>query len=148
MGIILVYLSWYKYRLVTWWNSIRPKGLYGEFDHIPTGIYIKIIRYYLYLHLWSITIPSFKKMFKKTPTKWWNLTLCHYLLLYCDVAIGIYEVIDTHCSSQCYVGGNSCECKYSSLDGMYYGTAMSVHSWFSILNNCISLPHIKLRLAL
>jgi hypothetical protein len=25
------------------------------------------------------------------------------------VAIGIYEVIDMHCSSQCYVGGNSCK---------------------------------------
>jgi hypothetical protein len=42
-------------------------------------------------------------------------TLCHHVLLYCDVAIGIYEMIDKHCSSQCYIGGNSCKCKYFTL---------------------------------
>jgi hypothetical protein len=61
-----MYLSGYKYRLVTWSNSKKPEGFYGEFDHVPTGMYIKIdyikiIPYYLYLHLWSITIPDFKK---------------------------------------------------------------------------------------
>jgi hypothetical protein len=44
----------------------------------------------------------------------WNLTLCHHVLLYalwhsCDFCwprIGVYEVIDMPCSSQCYVGRN------------------------------------------
>jgi hypothetical protein len=36
------------------------------------------------------------------------------MLLYCDVAIGIYEVIDMHCSSLAVlcIGRNSCKCKY------------------------------------
>jgi hypothetical protein len=52
-----------------------------------------------------------KKKKRKKATESWNLTLCHHMPLYCDVAIGIYEVIDTHCLSNCYVGGNSCKCK-------------------------------------
>jgi hypothetical protein len=39
---ILMYLSEYKYLLVTWSNFMKPEGLYGEFDHVPTGIYIPI----------------------------------------------------------------------------------------------------------
>jgi hypothetical protein len=49
-------------------------------------------------------------------TKCWNLTLFHHVLLYCHVVIGIYEVIDMHCWSQCYVGGNSCKCKYCFIN--------------------------------
>jgi hypothetical protein len=55
---------------------MKPEGLYG---------YIKMIPYYLYLHLWSIIIPNFKTNVKKA-TKCWNLTFCHHVLLYCDVA--------------------------------------------------------------
>jgi hypothetical protein len=40
------------------------------------------------------------------------LKLCHHVFLYCDVTIGTYAVVDTHCSLQCYVGRNSCKCKY------------------------------------
>jgi hypothetical protein len=73
-----------------------------------------MILYFLYLHLWSITIPDFWKRVKKA-TKCWNLTPCHHVILYCDVTKCIYEVIDTHCSSQCYVGGNSCKYRYLDM---------------------------------
>jgi hypothetical protein len=44
IGIILMYLLGYKYRLVTWSKSIKIK-LYEEFDHVPTGIDIPIDTY-------------------------------------------------------------------------------------------------------
>jgi hypothetical protein len=104
-----MYLSGYKYQLVTWSNSIKPEGPYVEFDHVPTGTdrYIKMIPYYLYLHLWSIT----DKMLKLN-----SLSTCASILWRSKC---IYEVIDTHCSSQFYVGGNSCKCKCKKLK-LYY----------------------------
>jgi hypothetical protein len=44
MTVLMAYmvLSGYKYRLVTESNSMKPKGLYEEFDYVPTGIYIPI----------------------------------------------------------------------------------------------------------
>jgi hypothetical protein len=32
----------------------------------------------------------------------------------------IYEVIDMYCSSQCYVGGNNCKCKYTDMNFEIY----------------------------
>jgi hypothetical protein len=77
--------------------------------------YINMIPYYIYLHLWSITYPVLK-MFKEL-TICWNWAVCCHMLDYtvtsCDLCkwprIGIYVVIDMHCLSQCYVGGNSCK---------------------------------------
>jgi hypothetical protein len=62
LSIILMYLSGYKYRLVTWSNS-----------------------YYLYLHLWSITIPDLKRQ-RETRGPWatsltW-VTLAHMKILF------------------------------------------------------------------
>jgi hypothetical protein len=37
-----MYLTGYNYRLVTLSNVIKPEGPYGEFDHVPTGIYAAI----------------------------------------------------------------------------------------------------------
>jgi hypothetical protein len=61
-----MYLSGYKYRLVTWLNSI-----YGEFDHVPTGIYILIdtLKWYLITYIYicdQYPFPIFKnRMLKK-----------------------------------------------------------------------------------
>jgi hypothetical protein len=85
---------------------MKPEGLYGEFDHVSTGIYIPIDTLLL---IFTFVIDIHYR-FKKKILKRQNLTLCHNVLLYCDVAIGVYEVIHTHCSSQCYVGRNSCKC--------------------------------------
>jgi hypothetical protein len=43
---------------------------------------------------------------------------CVTTCLYCDVAVTSLdpEVIETHCSSQCYVGENICKCKYKNMD--------------------------------
>jgi hypothetical protein len=46
----------------------------------------------------------------------------------------IYEVIDRHCSSQCYVGGNSCKCKYCDI-------VLFVLLWFGII--CIYVIYIR-----
>jgi hypothetical protein len=75
--------------------------------------YIKMVPYYLYLHLWSITISDLKKNVKKM-TKYWNLTLSPRASILWHSKC-IYEVIDMHCSSQCYVGGDSCKCKYCDI---------------------------------
>jgi hypothetical protein len=82
---------------------MKPEGLYGENDHIPTGIYIPINTLFTFV----IDNHSRFKMLKFN-----SQNPGHHVLLYCDIAVGIYEVIDTHCSSQCYIGGNGCRCKY------------------------------------
>jgi hypothetical protein len=172
IGIVLVlhllYLSGYKYRFVTWSNSMFMEN----FDHVPSCIYIPIdtLKWYrvtyIYLphacialffdgfgsiswhsicffrllhsfHNFFFRISNFfdpstteessrnvhlvhqnwyrisftfrfvidnhsrfthkKKMFKKRQNVEIK-TLCHHVLICCDVAVGIYEVKYTHCS--------------------------------------------------
>jgi hypothetical protein len=96
--------------------------------YIYSDRYIKIILYYLYLHH-----SRFKKKVLKSD-EMFNC-LSYHVLLYSDIAIGtcVYEVIDMHCSSHCYVGGNDCICKYKTI--IY--TFISVYDWCRSFNSFI-----------
>jgi hypothetical protein len=95
-------------------------GLYEEFDHVPTGIHIPIDTLLLIFTFIVDNHCLFLKRVLKTQRKCLILILSVITCLCCDVAecdlcwprIGSYEVIETHCSSQCYVVENICECKY------------------------------------
>jgi hypothetical protein len=44
----------YRYRLVTRSNSMKPEGLHGEFEHVPTSIYIPTdtLKWYLITYIY------------------------------------------------------------------------------------------------
>jgi hypothetical protein len=112
-----MYLSGYKHQLVTWSNSMKPEGLYGEFDHVLTSIYISIdtLKDTL-LPIFTFVIDNhsrfLKKMLKKRHVQIYSLSPRASILWRSNRYLW---GIDTHCSSQCYVGRNSCKCKYRYL---------------------------------
>jgi hypothetical protein len=89
--VLLMCLSGYGYRLVTWSNSMKPEGLYGEFGHAPTGIYIPIdtLKWYLITYIYICDRQPFPILKKKCLKidKMLKFNLCHRVLLYCDVAV-------------------------------------------------------------